>query len=99
LPSLENLHGHFSDKPFVLLTIDVQEKSSVVKKFMDKKGYTMPALLDSDGKVSELYGVRSHPMKFLVNKSGKLIGIAKGYREWDVRDMKHLIQTLMSTKG
>ncbi len=62
---------------------------------MDKKGYTIPALLDIDGKVSALYGVRSHPMKFLINKNGMLIGMAKGYREWDADNMKHLIDMLM----
>jgi len=66
---------------------------------MHKKGYTIPALLDIDGEVSAQYGVRSHPMKFLINKSGKLIGIAKGFREWDADDMKQLIQTLMSYTG
>ena len=66
---------------------------------MDKKGYTIPALLDNKGKVSSQYGVRSHPMKFLINKSGRLIGIAKGFREWDADDMKQLIQTLMSSTG
>jgi len=64
---------------------------------MDKKGYTMPALLDYDGKVSAQYDVRSHPMKFLISKSGRLIGIAKGYREWDADEMKQLIQALMSS--
>lgn len=97
MPSLENLHSHFIGGPFVLLTIDVQEKGSVVKKYLDKKGYTFPSLLDIDGKVSAQYGVRSHPMKFLINKGGKLIGVAKGYRKWDTDDMKQLIQTLMSS--
>ena len=66
---------------------------------MDKKGYTIPALLDNDGKVSAQYGVRSHPMKFLINKNGRLIGIAKGYREWDADEMKQLIQALMGSAG
>jgi hypothetical protein len=38
-------------------------------------------------------------MKFLINKNGKLIGVAKGYRKWDADDMKQLIQTLMSSTG
>jgi hypothetical protein len=64
---------------------------------MEKKGYSIPALLDSDGKVSAQYGVRSHPMKILINKKSELIGVAKGYRKWDTDEMKLLIQSLITS--
>ncbi len=97
MPSIENLHSHFIGKPFVLLTIDVQEKGNVVKKYLEKNGYTFPGLLDTDGNVSVQYGVRGHPTKFLIDKKGELIGVAKGYRKWDTDEMKLLIQSLMKS--
>ena len=45
--------------------------------------YTFPVLLDTDGKVSEMYHVLGHPMKFLLDKKGNLVFTAMGYRDWD----------------
>jgi peroxiredoxin len=96
LPSLENLHQNFKDKPFSLLAIDVGEKKETVLRFVEKNKLSFTFLLDKDGQVSAQYGVRSHPMKFLIDRNGKLIGVSRGYREWDTEAMKSLIQQLIN---
>jgi hypothetical protein len=68
-----------------------------VQKFIRNKGYSFLNLLDESGIVSAQYGVRSHPMKFLINKNRELIGIAKGYRKWDTDEMKLLINSLIKS--
>jgi len=95
LPSLEELHRHFEDDQFIFMAVDVGENRDTVKKFIDNKGYTFLNLLDKDRQVSTQYGVRSHPMKFIINKKGELIGVARGYREWDSNEMKNLISLLI----
>ncbi|TNF55006.1 TlpA family protein disulfide reductase [bacterium] len=97
MPSLENLHQHFKDKNFTLLAVDVGEKAEIVQQFVHDRGLSFRFLLDEDGRVSAQYGVRSHPMKFLIDKNGNLIGIAYGYREWDTEEMKSLIQLLINS--
>lgn len=97
MPSLENLHLEFKNEPFKLLLIDVKEKKETVQRFIQKKSYSFRNLVDEDGRVSAQYGVRSHPMKFLVNKEGKLIGVARGYREWDTEEMKSLVRLLIDS--
>jgi peroxiredoxin len=96
LPSLENLHQHFKDKPFALLAIDVGEKKDIVREFVRDKGLSFTFLLDEDGQVTSQYGVRAHPTKFLLDNKGNLLGVAKGYGEWDSDEMKALIRLLMS---
>ncbi|HDO35321.1 MAG TPA: redoxin domain-containing protein, partial [Nitrospirae bacterium] len=59
---------------------------------------SFPVLSDEDGQVTALYGVRSHPMQFLIDARGNLIGIASGYREWDTDEMKALIRALINMK-
>ncbi len=98
MPSLENLHQNFKDKPFSLLSIDVGEKKETVMEFLKGKSLSFEFLLDIDTEVSAQYGVRSHPMKFLIDKKGSLIGIAFGYRNWDRAEMKSLVELLMSDK-
>lgn len=94
MPSLERLHQDFKDKPFSLLAIDVGEKKETVLEFVEARGLSFQFLLDEDTQVSKRYGIRSHPMKFLINKEGNVIGTAIGYREWNTEEMKQLIQTL-----
>ena len=74
------------------MTIDVQEEREVVQDFMQSNGYSFTVLLDIDGIASYRYRVRSHPMKFLIDPKGKIVGWARGYREWDSVAMRMLIR-------
>lgn len=98
MPSLESLHQHFKGKPFVVIAIDIQEKRETVRKYVRSHGLTYVNLLDTDNKVSALYGVSSTPVKFLIDTEGNLVGAALGYREWDNEDVKSLIQILIESE-
>jgi peroxiredoxin len=97
LPSLESLHQQFVSESFSLLAVDVGENKETVLKFIESKNLTFTFLLDEDRQVSAQYGVRSHPMKFLIDKKGNLIGVSRGYREWDTEEMKSLITLLLQS--
>ena len=96
MPSLENLHQHFKDRPFSLMAIDVGESKETVLRFVESKDLSFTFLLDKDSQVSAQYGVRSHPMKYLIDKKGNLIGISQSYKEWDTTEMKSLIELLIN---
>lgn len=98
MPSLSRLHRHFIKDNFALLTVDVQEKADRVRGFSKEKGLPFPILLDEDGQVSFDYGIRSHPAAFLIDKRGVILGFAFGYREWDAKEMKDLIKSLLMKK-
>ncbi len=95
MPSLENLHQSFSGKQFVILGIDIQENRDSVLRQVQQYGLSYDNLLDKNGEVSNLYGVRSTPAKFIIDTNGNLVGAALGYREWDNEEMKLLIKKLM----
>ncbi|HDZ62244.1 MAG TPA: TlpA family protein disulfide reductase [Nitrospirae bacterium] len=99
MPSLENLHQHFKDKPFTLLSIDVGESGDTVREFISKQDMSFTVLLDEDTQVSSKFGVRSHPMKFLIDKKGNIAGVAFGYREWDDDEMKSLITLFIDSNA
>ncbi len=63
--------------------------------FIKKNQYTFLNILDPDKLVSIQYGIRSHPVKFLINKEGQLVGKSKGFREWDSKEVRNLISTLI----
>jgi peroxiredoxin len=95
LPSLENLHQNFIGKEFVVLGIDIQENRNQVLSQVKKYGLSYENLLDENSEVSNLYGVRSTPAKFIIDTKGNLVGAALGYREWDDEGVKLLIKKLM----
>ena len=97
MPSLEKLSQHFKGEPFSILAITVGEKKETVLRFVKDRNLSFTFLLDEDEQVSASFGVRSHPMKFLIDKNGDLIGVAVGYGEWDTDDMKSIIKTLISS--
>ncbi len=93
---MERLHQHFSQDPFVLLSVDIAEEASKVRSFAKNKGLSFPILLDRNGEVASRYGVRAHPVAYLVDMQGKIVGTAQGFRKWDRKEMKTLVSSLMS---
>lgn len=99
MPSLERLHQSFKGEPFVLVGIDISEERGTVLNFVRSSGLSFTNLLDTDGKVSTQYSVRSTPTKVLIGPEGNLVGMSLGYREWDTEEVKSLIRMLISKKG
>jgi peroxiredoxin len=95
MPSLVKLYNEFQNKDLIVLAIDVQEKREIVKKYAEKKNLPFPVLLDTDGKVAYDYGIRSHPAHFLIDREGKLIGVAMGARDWASVESRNLIGFLV----
>lgn len=82
MPAFERLHQHFKDHPFAMLSIDLREPQEVVQKFFQRYQLTFPALLDSDGRVAQSFGIRSIPTSFIIDQSGGIVGKAIGSRKW-----------------
>ena len=95
MPSLESLNQHYRGKPFVILAIDLQESRETVLRFIRDHGLSYTNLLDSDGKVGNLYGVSSTPVKFLIDTDGNMVGAALGFRDWGKKEVKSIIDILM----
>jgi hypothetical protein len=96
LPSLEELKQHYDGKPFEVLLVDVEESAGIVKRIVDKGNYSFTVLLDMEGNVSKKYNVRSHPVKYLINRQGELVSVSLGYQDWASDKVKAKIDILMA---
>ncbi len=92
---MERIHQTFKGDKFTLLGIDIEENKSTVLKYVNKHGLTYENLLDTDGEISLMYGVRSTPMKMLIDKEGNLAAAALGYRDWDRDEFTKIIEALI----
>jgi thiol-disulfide isomerase/thioredoxin len=82
MPSMEKLHTRLKHKDFVILAVDLMEPASKVEAFFQEFKLTFMALLDSNGEVGSLFGIRSIPTTLILDKNGMIIGIAVGPRDW-----------------
>jgi len=90
IPHLTELQKKFKDKGVVFVGVS-DEKTDVVKKFVDKMGDTMDYTVAVDaGKTStgymEAYGINGIPHAFIVDKDGKVV--------WNGHPMDQLEETL-----
>ncbi len=79
--------------------VNVMEPQETVKNFLETKNLSLKIVLDKFGKVSAQYGVRSHPVKFLIDGQGKLMATGLGYRDWDSEEMNELVKALIQNAG
>ena len=98
MPAMELLWQIFQDDDFVILAVNVGEGKGEVSSFVENNGYTFPVLLDSWGRVANIYSVRYYPTTFLIDREGKVIGRAVGAREWASKDSFDLIKYLLDKK-
>ena len=83
MPSMEKLHQKFKNQDFAMVTINLQESASQVKRFFKEYKLTFTALLDSDGEVGIRFRINAIPTTYILDKDGQIIAKAIGPRKWD----------------
>ncbi len=95
MPSMERLSRAYRDKGLVVLAVDIREGARTVRPFMQELRLSFPALLDEDGSVGYMYGIRPLPATFLVGRDGKILWRAFGAREWDTQETREYFSWLL----
>lgn len=95
LPSMQRLYEKYKGKGLVILGVDLQEGENQVKDFVKKYGLTYPILLDSNGQVGQVYGARSIPTSYIIDRKGFILARTIGGREWDKQEIFDLFEELL----
>jgi len=84
MPMMDRLNKILEKENFKMLAINMENiEPERVKKFIKKLKVDFHILLDRKGQVSDIYGVRSIPMTYMINPKGEVEAVAEGMREWD----------------
>ena len=97
MPSMETLYQRFKDQGLEILAVDIREEESVVRQFIQNNKYTFPVMLDSDGRVSSMYGIQAIPTSFILNREGKIIGRVVGSIYWDTPQAIAVFEALLNS--
>ena len=88
IPSMMKLDKSMAGKPFKMLAISIDEGGKeAVAAYFKKSGLSLPAYLDTDAKVSQLYGTTGVPETFIVDKTGKIQKKIVGGMDWSSPDV------------
>ncbi len=97
MPAMEKLYGEFRFKGLEILAVSTDHQGvAVTRPFQQSMGLTFPILHDSDYRVGGIYGARTLPMTFLVDRSGIIRHRIFGARDWHSPEARGLIRTLLS---
>ncbi|MCL2294220.1 MAG: TlpA family protein disulfide reductase [Spirochaetes bacterium] len=94
MPSIEALHREMQGRNFVILAVNIQENSSVVRNFIQENGYTFPVILDENGEAAARYRIRSVPTTYIIDTRGKIAGVFTGLRDWNSADVVTIFREL-----
>jgi peroxiredoxin len=78
MPGLQALHEEMKGDGVVLVSVNQAEGKERVRGYIERKKYTFLTVLDGNGDVGNLYGVRALPTLIVVDKQGAVRKISIG---------------------
>ena len=78
MPYIQAVFDKWSRDDLEILAISAGEQAAFVQSFVDRRGLTFPALLDSDEAVSKIYQISVIPTTLFINADGIIMEIKKG---------------------
>jgi peroxiredoxin len=95
LPTIAEVAQQYAGKGVAFYAINEAEESIDVRKFLDEKDLDLPVLLDSQGKVGELYRVEAIPQTVLVGKDGTVevvhVGLSENLKDQLTKELDDLL--------
>jgi len=67
------IKAYETDDELVVLAVNVREEIGAVKPFAEDFQISMPVVMDTDAKLSELYGVRGMPTSVFIDREGAIV--------------------------
>lgn len=100
MPLMEKLYQAYRDRGFVVVAISVdQQGAAVVKPFVEARKLTYPVLLDARLEGARQFGLTGIPATFLIGPDGLIKGVTYGPKEWDGKEARAVIESLLKAGG
>jgi thiol-disulfide isomerase/thioredoxin len=96
MPAMEQLSRTYKSKGLVVLAVDVHETAKSVRAFMQELKLSFPAVVDADGSVGFMYGIRPIPATYLISRDGQILWRVFGARDWDTPEAHAYFATLLT---
>ena len=98
MPSLELVATRHERAGLVVLAVNYQEATPVIKRFLDVLPFSLPILLDRDGAATAAWTPRVFPTTVLIDRSGTPRHSVLGDLDWMGPVARDLIEPLLYSK-
>ena len=96
MPAMERLYREYRRQGFAILAVSSDpEGAAVTRPFRDSLGLSFTIAHDPEMIVGRMYGVRTLPVTFLVNRDGVITHRIFGARDWQEPEAREGIQRLL----
>src|SRR5262245_36872207 len=97
MPSLERLWRAYRDRGLVVVGVSVDRGAprALIDPYLENLGLTFPVLLDPAMETAHAWRVPGVPATFVLRPGGEVVGLVVGMREWDSREMRALLESLL----
>ena len=81
MPALNDLGALYADSEDVcVVTVNCGDRASVVRTFMEQKGFTLPVVCDERNQVCGRWGIMSIPTTVIFDRTGSIRDVVVGVR-------------------
>ena len=95
MPLLESIYKKYNRMGFTLLGVNVEPNSQAANDWLKATPVSFPILYDNDSKVSKLYDVAGMPSTVIIDRSGNLRVLHRGYKPGDENEYLDSIRSLI----
>ena len=97
MPSLERLWRVYRDRGLVVLGVSVDRGAprALIDPYLKNLDLTFPILLDPHMEAANSWKVPGVPATFVIRPGGEVTGMVIGFREWDSKEMRALLESLL----
>jgi peroxiredoxin len=98
MPALEALWREYRDRGLVVVGVSIDRGGprALIEPYLRNLDLTFPVLLDPQMEVANAWKVPGVPATFVIRPGGEVVGLAIGAREWNSREMKALVERLLT---
>lgn len=96
LPALEQMRGEHGERGFEVIAVNVDEVSQDGLDFLEKYPVTYPTVRDPEGRLARLYGVRTMPMSYLIDRQGVVRHVHQGFNKKDLPRLDAAVRKLVA---
>ena len=95
MPLLESIYKKYNRMGFTLIGVNVEPDSNAANQWLKQTPVSFPILYDKDSKVSKMYDVAGMPSTVIIDRTGKLRVLHRGYKPGDENEYLDSIRTLV----
>ncbi|MBD3336711.1 MAG: redoxin domain-containing protein [Candidatus Eisenbacteria bacterium] len=97
LPEIQDIHERFDPRGLTVIGIsaDGPRNFSKVRPFAARMGLTYPIALDASGDIQKNFRVTGLPTTVLIDTSGVIVSVRRGYRPGEGEELSDLIESIL----